>query len=364
MDLPPFALNDWLESRNDVTFNLAGSTGPSWTMSELLQLGGQQLDLTDLPISYMPPEGTLGLRTEIAAHHGVDPDWVIVTNGASEAFLLLLSVLSRPGGNVLLPMPGYPAFDGMARFAHVEPRYYRLHRELSFKTDLEQVASLADDDTILAVSNSPHNPTGALLRRDECVALSQGLRSIGVPLLVDEVFHPVYFGETNASAAGIDNVIVIGDMSKAFSLPGLRIGWIIDSDADRRARIIRARSYISLCSSPIAEVLALHAMRNRSTVLERVNAVASTNLEALRGFMAEVFDVLDWVPPEAGTVVFPWFRDGRDSRPFCERMLERDVFIAPGDCFGMPEHIRLGFGSRAGGIDAALKTMAMALREQ
>lgn len=363
MDLKPFALNDWLESRHAIRYNLAGSTGPSWTVGELLQLGDERPDLEALTISYAPPEGSADLRAEIAAHHRVDPDWVVVTNGASEAFLLLLSALAQPSGNVLLPMPGYPAFPGIAQALTLRARHYQLRRDQNFRMDPREIAASVDDRTLLAVVNTPQNPTGALLNDVDCDALSEALGSRGIPLLVDEVFHPVYRGEPNASAAGKDNVIVIGDMSKALSLPGLRMGWIIDMDAERRTKIVRARSYLSLSGSPILEALGLHALRNRGAILKRVNEIASSNFEELRDFMARVGDMLDWAVPEAGMLAFPWFRDGRNSRSFCERLANKDVFVAPGDCFEMPEHIRLGFGSLPRGIGSALAIFENELRE-
>jgi aspartate/methionine/tyrosine aminotransferase len=362
MDLPPFLLNDWLESRHGLRFNLAGSAGPRWTVSDLLRLGDDRLDLPNLPLSYAPTAGALDLRTEIAAHHDVDPDWVVLTTGASEAFLLLLAALSRSDGNVLLPMPGYPAFAGTAQFTHLEPRHYRLLRDQGFRIDLEQLVASADEQTVLAVTNSPQNPTGALLEAADCQALAQALGEKGVPLVVDEVFHPIYFGEAEPSAAGIDNVIVIGDMSKALSMPGLRTGWVIDSDSSRRASMVRARGYIAWSGSPILEGLALHAMRNRAAILERAGAVAAANLGEMRRFMDEAGDILDWVAPLAGLVAFPWFRDGRDSRRFCEALADRDVFISPGDCFGMAEHMRFGFGSQVDGIGCALEIVARELR--
>ena len=121
MLLPPFLLNDWLERPRDLKFNLAGSAGPPWTMGELLRLGGQ-LDLTDLPLNYAPTVGAAALRAEIAAHHDVDPDWVVLTTGAAEALLLLLSSLSQAGGNVLLPMPAYPA-SPVRRGSSILPRF-------------------------------------------------------------------------------------------------------------------------------------------------------------------------------------------------------------------------------------------------
>lgn len=362
MELPPFLLNEWLERPRDLRFNLAGSAGASWIMAELLQLGGGRLDLADLPLSYAPTAGAAALRAEIAAHHDVDPDWVVLTTGAAEGLLLLLSVLSRPGGNILLPMPTYAAFAGTAQFVHLDPRHYALSRDRGYAVDPDQVAAMADSRTVAALANSPHNPTGTVLEAADCACLAQALGCKGVPLLVDEVFHPVYFDASRPSAAGIGNVIVTGDMSKALSLPGLRMGWVIDADARRRQSMIRARSYIAWSGSPVLEALALHAMRNRSAILQRVTDVASANLKALCAFMARVSGVLAWVPPRAGFVAFPWFRDGRDSRPFCEWMAERGVLLAPGDCFGMPEHMRIGFGSQPDGIAAALAIVEEELR--
>jgi aspartate/methionine/tyrosine aminotransferase len=362
MELPPFLLNEWLERPRDLKFNLAGSAGPRWMMNDLLQLGGGQLDLTDLPLSYAPTAGAAALRAEIAAHHDVDPDWVVLTTGAAEALLLLLSSLSKPGGNVLLPMPTYAAFAGTAQFVHLDPRYYALSRDRGFGIDPAQVVAMADGQTVLTLANTPHNPSGAVFETADCGSLAQALGRKGVPLLVDEVFHPVYFDEPRTSAAGIENVIVTGDMSKALSLPGLRLGWVIDANAQRRESMIRARSYIAWSGSPVLEGLALHAMRGRSAILQLVNSVASANLKEVYSFMARVSGVLEWVPPQAGLVAFPWFRDGRDSRPFCEGMAERGVLLAPGDCFGMPNHMRIGFGSQVDGMASALAIIEDELR--
>lgn len=362
MDLPPFLLNQWLESHHGVKHNLAGSTGPPWKLGDLLALGEAPPDLATLALSYAPPDGLAELREEIARHHDADPEWVVVTNGASEAFLLVLLGLARADGNVVIPAPGYPAFAGAAAAARLELRPYRLDRERGFAFDGDAIASTADGGTVLAVVNSPHNPTGAVMTRHEYAALADALGERGIPLLADEVFHPIYSGAPNPSAAGIGNVIAVGDMSKALAMPGLRIGWVIDADPARRARMINARAHLSLGSSPVVEALALHALRNRDQVLQRTATVAAANLASLTRFMDEMGNVLGWVPPRGGLLAFPWFRDGRDSRPFCERMVGKGVFLSPGDCFGMPDHFRLGFGAQVDGIDAALDIMREELR--
>ncbi len=368
MDLPPFRLNQWLDHFDfadpPIACNLAGSTGPRWLLRELLAIGGDAPALDGLALGYAPAGGGKALREAIAAVYGVDPDWVVVTNGASEAFSVLLCVCAREGGNVVLPTPAYPAFGGMAQAWRLGVRSYALRREEGFRQSPGQVLAAVDGNSVLAVVNTPHNPSGAIMPRDAVAALAGALGERGVPLLVDEVFHPIYHGEVLPSAVGIGNAIVVGDMSKALSMPGLRIGWIIDADARRRERLVTARSYFSLSGSPLLEALATHAMRHQAAIVARAQSVATANLALLTAFMAEVDGILSWVPPPGGVLAYPWFDDLRASRPWCEAMAARGVLIAPGDCFGQAEHMRIGFGAREPDeLAAALDAMRSALHE-
>src|SRR3990170_4832420 len=117
MELPPFLLDQWLakyEFRTPpVSYNLAASTGPHWTIGELRKLPNGTLELTDVPIAYAPPDGARALREAIARFHGVDPDWVVVTTGASEALSILFCLSARSGADIVLPSPGYPAFAAL-----------------------------------------------------------------------------------------------------------------------------------------------------------------------------------------------------------------------------------------------------------
>lgn len=362
MRLPPFLLNEWMGGHDNTPFNLAGSTGPRWMLGDLLQLGDAKPDLERLVLRYAPSDGLAELRSLIGDYLDVDPDWIVVTNGASEAYTLAINVLARPGGNVVLPKPSYPAFGGVAAVSNLEVRFYRLARETGFSFDPSLVQNLVDDETTLVVANSPQNPTGGLFPRVDAARLADRLRERGVPLLVDEVFHPIYFDSDRPSSAGLENIIVVGDMSKALSLPGLRIGWIVDRDPVRRSAITTARSYLSLGGSPILEAIAVHAMENRAEILARARSVAERNLATLSQFMGCVADVLTWVAPRAGVLAFPWFVDGRTSRPFCEHLFSKGVLVVPGDCFEMPDHVRIGFGSQQEGIQEALDIFETELR--
>jgi aspartate/methionine/tyrosine aminotransferase len=219
------------------------------------------------------------------------------------------------------------------------------------------VLAAIDADTIAVVINTPHNPTGSVMARTEIERLARHLKPRGILLIVDEVYHPLYFGQAPPSAAGINGVVVISDLSKAFSLPGLRTGWIVDLDATRRSRIIDARSYFTISGSPMTEVLAAHALRERNEILSRLEMVAATNLARLDDMIALTKGVLSWVRPSGGTTCFPSFTDGRDSRRFCQELADNGVLVAPGDCFGHPAHLRIGFAQQAVDFDVALGTI-------
>lgn len=367
MDLPPFLLDHWLakyEFRTPpVRYNLASSTGPHWTIAELQQLPVGTLDLSRVPIAYAPPNGSRALREAIARHHHVDPDWVVVTTGASEALSALFCLAAGDGADIVLPSPGYPAFAALANAWGLRVSDYELRRENGFRLGVRQVLEASGPGTKLALVNTPHNPTGATCPLSDIGALAAALGDRGIPLIVDEVYHPLYHGAAQRSAAGTGNVIVIGDMSKALSLAGLRIGWIIDADAARRERIIDARSYFTVSGSPITEAIAAHALDNAETILVRLGSVATANLALLDRVIADAADILSWVRPTGGTTAYPWFRDGRDSRPFCERLADAGVLVAPGDCFGAPEHMRIGFGAQATGFAEAVGILHDALLE-
>jgi aspartate/methionine/tyrosine aminotransferase len=366
MDLPPFLLDHWLARYEFATppirYNLASSTGPKWALKELLAIGDEVLSLDDLKIGYAPPEGSAELRAALGAFLGVDPDWVVVTTGASEAVSILFCLAAKPLGNVLMPRPAFGAFPAMARAWGMGTRHYTLSRECGFRASPDAVVAATNPQTAIVLVNTPHNPSGSVAPREEIEAIAGGLAERGIPLIVDEVYHPLYFGAPQKTAAPIANVNVMGDMSKAMSLAGLRIGWLIEHDSERRKKIVDARGYFTISSSPLLEKLAAHALINSGAVLDRLSDVATANLDALARTMERVSDVLGWVRPEGGTVCFPWFRDGRNSRPFCERLAAAGVLVAPGDCFKMPDHMRVGFGAQAEGFSDALAVFEKTLR--
>jgi aspartate/methionine/tyrosine aminotransferase len=369
MRIPPFALDQWLAAYEfaspPIRYNLASSTGPTWTLGELLALGdgaGVQ-GLGDLRLSYAPPQGSEALRRQVAALHDVDPDWVIITTGASEGLSALYCLASEPGASITLPFPSFPAMPAMARAWGLSVSTYALDRMQGFRQSAERVLAAVRENTRLVLVNTPHNPSGSIMPQAEIARIAANLEQRLIPLVVDEVYHPLYHaGPILGSAAQVPNTIIVGDLSKALSLPGLRIGWLIDRDAHRRERLINLRSYFTISSSPLTEAIAAHALANSEAILGRLRSVAATNLAALRAFMDAHQDTLDWVAPTGGTTAFPWLRDGSNARDLCKRLASAGVLLAPGDCFDAPEHFRLGFGAQAESFAQALEIVADTLR--
>jgi aspartate/methionine/tyrosine aminotransferase len=348
MELKPFLLDMWLDTyEHGIEFNLAASTGPPWTLNEILGLAGdeeRQLFLNH-KVVYGRPAGSEGLRAAIADMQRVDVDNVQVVTGASEALLILMWLAAEPGANVILPQPGFTTFSALPESLRLETRYYAVRKENGFAIDVEEIKKLTDRNTKLVLINSPHNPTGATMSDADLDSLHGHTSSRGIQLVSDEVYHPIFHGQPTQSAARLPHATVIHDFSKAFPLSGVRTGWMIEHDPERLKRYWNARAYFSITNNTAGEMLAEIAMRHRDTVLGKTQKIASENLRQLDAFMAEHRETIGWIAPRGGMTAFPWLLSGENSRAFCQAAAERGVLLAPGDCFEAPSHFRLGFGA-------------------
>lgn len=362
MTLPPFLLDEWLSQKLDpafhIEFDIASSTGPVWTLRELLSLGGDLEDLLDAPISYVSSKGSKPLRDAIAALEGRDPEHVLATTGGAEALLLIFADAAAPRANVVLPNPGFPANDAMALAFGFEARHYMLRHENAFRIDLNEIMSLVNGNTRLVLVNSPHNPAGATLTDLEMEALHDLCAARGVQFLSDQVYHPIYHGESARSAARLPHATVLGDFSKALCLSGLRIGWIVEPNAQRRERYLNARRFFTVCGASIPERLGALALRQHEHIYSRARRIAAANLKRLDEFFAARRDLFQYAAPSGGMTAFPRMADGSDARPFCVHALRQGVLLAPGDCFGMPAHFRVGFAAAGDRFAAALDRLA------
>jgi len=357
MQLKPFLLDAWLDQyEHNIEFNLAASTGPTWTVNDILALADDETRHRFLNhnLVYSRPAGADSLREAIAEMQGVPVETVQVVTGASEALVALMWLAAEPGANVIIPLPGFATFSALPESLGLETRFYRVRRENGFRIDPDEIKRRADSKTKLILINSPHNPTGATLSDEEMKALDDFTAERGIQLVSDEVYHPIYHGRPTQSAARLPHVTVIGDLSKAFSLAGVRTGWMIEHDPRRREQYWNARAYFTITNTTTGEILAEIAIRQRDLVLGKTQQVATRNLKLLDRFMAEHRDVLGWIPPLGGMTAFPWLVSGENDRPFSQAAAERGILLAPGDCFDAASHFRLGFAAAGDDFPKAL----------
>src|SRR5579862_1364674 len=147
MQLKPFLLDKWLDRyEHNIEFNLGASTGPTWTVNEILSLGSdeQRQRFLNHEVVYSRPAGAEGLRTAIAEMQGVSSESVQVVTGASEALLILMWLAAEPGANVILPQPGFATFSALPESLRVETRFYRIRKENDFAIDIDEIKKLAD----------------------------------------------------------------------------------------------------------------------------------------------------------------------------------------------------------------------------
>ena len=364
MQIPPFLLDEWLNhyhfASTPPAFDLASSTGPVFTLSELLGLmAPEEREVFDkTPFVYSPATGGQKLRQALGDLHGVGSEHVQILTGASEALLILFFLAAEPGANVILPFPLFPPTAVEAQLLGLETRFYHLRRENDFAVDLDEIKKLANDKTKLLLVNSPHNPTGTTLTNAQIRDLHDFAVERGIQFISDEVYHPVYHQEETSSAAVLPHSIVLGSFSKSLSLSGLRIGWIIDRDPARQQQYMNARGYFTISNSPLAEELAVVALRHRDKILSRTRKAVRSNLSLLDQFFADWEGELGWVRPRGGMICFPWLKRGGDARELCRAVAERGTLLAPGDCFQMPEHFRVGFGVLEEGFENGLQRIA------
>jgi len=361
MKLRTFLLDQWLDRYDGkIRYNLAASTGPLWTLEDLRRLMTKEENerLLETPLTYQPGHGTESLRREIAAMYGAEAEEIQIVTGASEALLALFFLAAEPGANVVLPYPAFPPFLAIPESLGLEVRRYPLEATNGFALDVSRVSSLLDDRTKLVLVNSPHNPTGAVVSEADLRALEALAANRGAQLVVDEVYHPIYRSPGRRSAGEYTGATVLGDFSKAFSLSGIRVGWILERDPKRREDYWNARAHFSISNNFPGELLAEVAVRNREKIFARARDVASSNLGILDPFFREHREILGWVKPEGGMTGFPWLASREDSRAFCEAAAAKGVLLVPGDCFGFPSHFRLGFGACAEGYEKAVEILS------
>jgi aspartate/methionine/tyrosine aminotransferase len=338
---------------NLVDVNLSESGVHPLTPRELLQ--DTDLDVVlDQALVYTQSNGTRELRSLIAdLYPGSTPDHVQVTNGGSEANYIAVWRLVEPGDEVVMLVPNYMQTWGLVRAFGGAIREWPLVEDRGagrWRPDLDALATLVNEKTRLILICTPNNPTGATLTPEELDEIARIAARHEAWVLSDEVYRGAELvgGETPSMWGRYERVIITSGLSKAYGLPGLRIGWIIAPPA-LVASTWAYHDYTTIAPGALSDRLARVALapERRAWILARTRRIVRDNLPLIEDWLHQHDPMFSWIRPQAGAIVYVRYNYQINSTELVTRLRnEKSVLVVPGDHFGMDGYLRLGFGER------------------
>ena len=371
MEIRPFALEQYF-AKHEFTAKvlLSSSDCESLSLQELLDWSGPEADRLwrELRLGYTHGPGHPLLRAEIAGtYREVKPAGVLVA-APEEAIFVAMHALLAPGDHVVATAPAYQSLHELPRSigCEVTPWPLRLG-DGGWGIDLDELERAITEQTRMVVINFPHNPTGHLIARGELDRIVEVARRHSLWLLSDEMYRLLEHDEADRLPAVCDlyeRGISLSGLSKAFGLPGLRIGWLATREVELVERWLAIKDYTTICSSAPSEVLAIMALQARHALLQRSHAIVRGNLMAARLFFEQQGSALAWIDPRAGSVAFPRWTGGGTVEELCEGALAaHGLMIVPGSLFDWPgNHFRVGLGRK--NLPVALALLAEVIRER
>ena len=366
MDFPIFEL-ERVQSlyENTVEINLTESGVHPLTLAELLT--AEQLEtLHTTGLGYGQTNGSEPLRRRIAAlYDGLGPDNVLVTNGSAEANFVVCHTLLEPCDEVVVMQPNYQQIWGVVEAMGAHPVAFHLRESDGWAPDLDELRGAVTDATRMIAVCNPSNPTGHVLSTDDMAEIADIADSVGAWLHSDEVYRGAELdGDETPSFMGLaERVTVVAGLSKAYGLPGLRLGWIV-GPTEEVATAWAYHDYTSITAGIVSHMVGAIALSPavRPRILERTRKLLCTNLRVITDWVAAMDGRFRFIPPAAGGFAFL-----RHDLPVGSTELsdwlrtEHGVFVLAGDCFGMDRFIRVGIGADTPTLERGLERIATAL---
>jgi aspartate/methionine/tyrosine aminotransferase len=351
-DFQPFLLEREMSIwENQVEYNLSESGVHPMTMRDLFFNNEDLIEETlSTELNYPQTNGTIELREKIARlYPGAAPGQVVVTAGAAQANFTTLLTLLDPGDEIAVMLPNYMQIWGIAKNFNFSLKTFSLKEELGWGLDLDEFSQVISAKTRLIAICNPNNPTGYILTPEERATIVQAADKVGAWILADEVyagaehntdeFTPSFWGD-------YERVFAVGSLSKAYALPGLRLGWVVAPD-EFADEIWARQDYITISATMLGNKLAAYALS--SEVHPRI--VARTREYVRRGYgnfeswCHEKSDLISLVPPQAAAIAFVRYNRQINSSELVRRLIaEQSTLVVPGDHFGLDHHLRISYG--------------------
>lgn len=347
---------------NLVEFNLSESGVHPMRVAELFDTEAERQDLLQQEICYTQSNGTIELRARISAlYPETTIEHVEVTNGGSEANFVVCWKLLEPGDEVVMMVPNYGQTLGLAKaFAGTMHDWPLVadYKEGRWRPDLDRLSALVNPRTKLIVICNPNNPTGARIRAAELDEIAAIAARHGSWVLSDEIYRGAEIDgqETPSMWGRYERTIVTSGLSKAYGLPGLRIGWIV-GPPPVIASTWSYHDYTSIAPGALSDRLARVALTpaRRAKILDRTRSIIRENLPVTTDWLSSHGEEFKYIPPEAGAIIYVHYTLPVNSTALVNRLREeKSVLIVPGDHFGMDGYLRIGTGSETGYLRAGL----------
>jgi aspartate/methionine/tyrosine aminotransferase len=336
---------------HEVDYDLSESGVLPMTIRELLGPAADAESFLATALRYPLSEGSHETRANVAAWYpDATPEQVTMVNGGSEANLLALWSLLEPGDRLAFMVPNYMQGWGLGSvFGRASDRVRLRLSGGRWQLDVDQLHDAVTKRTRAVMVCNPNNPTGHVLTEDEMDEVVKAADRVGAWIVADEIYRgaeldtdvstPTFFGR-------YERVIVTSGLSKAFAMPGLRVGWAV-APPKMIARIWERHDYTTLTPSAVSDRLAAFAMlpEVREAILARTRAIVRANYPRLETWLETHGDIFAWERPAAGAIAYAKYDLPIKSTELTERFrTERSVLLVPGDMFGLKKGLRFGFG--------------------
>ena len=352
---------------NLVDFDMSESGVRPLTLRELMEMGFDLEAFLDQPLGYSQSNGTVELRERIAAiYPGASVDQIEVTNGTSEAnYLIALSTL-QSGDAVAMQVPNYMQMWGVSRSLGANVKPFRLRTEAAWEPDWNEFERAVTPQTRLLYLSNPNNPTGSVLSESAMRRIVSRCEQTGTWLLSDEVYLGAEVdGRRTKSFWGMsDRVIVTSGLSKAYGIPGIRIGWLV-GPAEFAESCWSQHDYITIGPNKMSDRLARIAVEagNRERCYARTRDILQHNLPIARTWVNEFSGRLTWTEPKAGAIALMKYDSDTPSKAIADRVrLSQSTLIVPGSHVGLEGHLRIWLGGKEDFIREGLRRVGTELK--
>ena len=328
---------------DSILYNLAESSVTDLTFNELnLQLG-------DLKLEYIPHRGHTKLRQLLAAEAGgLHSDQVLLTNGAAGALFIVNTALLTPADHLIVVRPNYATNIQVPVTIGCSITYIDLLFGENWRVNINAIEAAITPATRLISITTPHNPTGMVMTMEELQALIALAEERDLHLLVDETYRDTCFKTPYPVIASLSKkVISVSSLSKAYGLPGLRMGWLISQDDLLMEQFLAAKEMMYISNPALDEAVAFQFYVQKEKFAAVINQKAMENFTVLTAWLQQEA-ALEYVLPRGGVVCFPRFKhpDTIDIPRFYQTLLQQyKTMVGPGHWFAMPDaYMRIGFG--------------------